>query len=62
MWRVWGRREVIAEYWWGNVKERGHLEDVWVDGRILKYILKKQDRVSWTEFIRLMLGTNGVLM
>jgi hypothetical protein len=31
-------------FWWGNLKERYHLEDIDVDGRIiLKYIFKKWD-------------------
>jgi hypothetical protein len=34
MWHLWGRREVHAEFWWGNVMERDHLEDQDVDGRI----------------------------
>ena len=28
-------------FWWGNLMERGHLEDLGVDGRILKLIFKK---------------------
>ena len=36
IWHVWGRSEVNAAFWWGNVKERDHLEDVRVDGMISK--------------------------
>jgi hypothetical protein len=39
---VYGTEEVHTEFWWGNPKERDHLEDLGVDGRmILKWILKK---------------------
>jgi len=33
-----GRGEVYTGLWWGNLRERGHLEDAGADGRI---ILKK---------------------
>jgi hypothetical protein len=29
-----GRREVYTGFWWGNLRERDHLEDPGVDGRI----------------------------
>jgi hypothetical protein len=29
-----GRGEVYAGFWWGNLRESGHLEDPGVDGRI----------------------------
>jgi hypothetical protein len=36
------RGEVHSEFWWGNLVERDHLEDLGVDGRTtLKGILKK---------------------
>jgi len=42
MWHVWGRGEVHSGLWWGNLRERGHLKDPGVNGRvILKGILKK---------------------
>ena len=38
---------VHTGFWWGDLRERGHLEDLGVDGRlILKRIFKKQDRGS----------------
>jgi len=30
-----GRGEVYTRFWWGNLRERGHLEDPGVDGRII---------------------------
>jgi hypothetical protein len=39
-----GSGEMRTEVWWGNPLERGHLEDLGLDGTIiLKCILKKLD-------------------
>jgi hypothetical protein len=36
---------VNTEVWWGNLRERDHLEDACIDERIiLKWIFKKWDR------------------
>jgi hypothetical protein len=32
---VWGRGEVYTAFWWENLRERDHLEDEGVDGRII---------------------------
>jgi len=29
------RREMPTDFWWGNPKERDHVEDVGVSGRII---------------------------
>jgi hypothetical protein len=38
------RGEVLAGFWWGDVREGDHLKDQSVDGRIiLKWTFKKWD-------------------
>jgi hypothetical protein len=34
-------KEKCTECWWGNVRERDHLEDLSVEGSILKWILQR---------------------
>jgi hypothetical protein len=36
LWIIWGKREVYAEFWCGDLMEKDHLKDLDVDGRILK--------------------------
>jgi hypothetical protein len=39
-----GRREAYTGFWWGNLRERDHLGDPGVDGRIiLRFIFRKWD-------------------
>jgi hypothetical protein len=46
--------------WWGNLRERDHLEDLDVEGRIiLKWIFKKWANGTLTGFIWLRIGTIG---
>jgi hypothetical protein len=41
-------------FWWGNLKERDHFEDLGLNGRmILNCILKKEDGRARTGFIQL---------
>jgi hypothetical protein len=32
---VWGKREVHAGFWWGDLREGDYLGDPGVDGRII---------------------------
>jgi len=42
MYQVWRRGETYTVLWWGNRRERDHLEDLDVDEKIiLKWILRK---------------------
>jgi hypothetical protein len=41
---VWGRLEAYIGLWWGNLRERDHLGDPDLDGRIiLRWIFNKWD-------------------
>jgi len=59
--------EVYTWFWWGNLRERDHLEDLGIYGTRLKWIFRKkdgggmdwinlaQDRDRWRELV------NGVM-
>jgi hypothetical protein len=54
------RTEAYAGYWWESLRERHHLEDAGVDGRItLRWILRKWDVGIWTGSSWLRIGTSG---
>jgi len=60
MQRVWGTGEAYTGFWWGNVKERDHMGDPHVDGKIiLRWIFRKWDVVVWTGSSCLGIGTGG---
>ena len=35
MQQEWARGEVYAGFWWGNLREREHLKEPGVDGRMI---------------------------
>jgi hypothetical protein len=37
----------MGRVWWGDLKERGHMEDLTISGKkILKFIIKRRDEKS----------------
>jgi len=55
----WG--EVHTGFWWGNLRERGPLEDLGLDWDNTKKNFKKLDG-AWTGFIWLRIGTGDGLL
>jgi hypothetical protein len=52
--------EVYAGFWWGNLRERDHLEDPGVDWRIiLSWIFRNWNVGVWTGSSWLRIGTGG---
>jgi hypothetical protein len=54
---------VRTEFWRGDLRDRDHLEDLGIDGRIiLKWILKKWNGGAGTVVVWLRIGTGGGLL
>jgi hypothetical protein len=45
---VWERREIYTGFWWVNVKERDHSEDLELDGKIILILERGGDGMDWT--------------
>jgi hypothetical protein len=55
-----GVRRVANRFRWGDLRERNHLEDPGIDGKIiLTWMLGKWDGWAWTGLIWLKIGTVG---
>jgi hypothetical protein len=60
MWHVWGTGEVHRGFWWGDLREGIHLEDLGIYIRIiLKWIFKTWDGEAWAGLLWLKIGTGG---
>ena len=47
-------------FWWGNLKEKDHLEESGIDGMIiLRWIFRKKNVGAWTGSSWLRIGTCG---
>ena len=58
-----GRGEVYTGFWWGNLRERDHLEDLGVDKKIiLRWIFRKGDGVAQAALIWLSIRAGGGLL
>jgi hypothetical protein len=57
MWHVWNIGETQTGVWWGDLRERGHLEDVALDWRIIiKCTFNKWDGKASIGLIWLRIG------
>jgi len=60
MWHALEIGEVHTEFWWDNLRERDHLEDLDLDGRVIfKWIFRKWDPGVWTGFLWIRIRTGG---
>jgi len=57
---MYGGGETYMGFGWGNLRERDHLENPGIDGRIiLRWIFRKWDLGAWTGSSWLRIGTGG---
>jgi hypothetical protein len=63
MWHVYGIGEVHTGFWWGDLSNGDHLEDLGIDRRIIsKWIFKKWDGEAWTGLLWLRIVTGGTCL
>jgi hypothetical protein len=59
MWHVWERVEICTGCWWGKLRERYHLENPDIDGKIiLRWFIRKWDVQEWPGLSWLRIGTS----
>jgi hypothetical protein len=54
-----GERRHAYRIWWGNLREKDHMEDPGIDGKIM---FRKWDGATWTGLIWLRIGTGDGLL
>jgi hypothetical protein len=60
MWQVWEKVDFHTGFWWRDQRERDHLEDLGVVGRImLKCAFKMWNGKEWIGLIWLRIGIGG---
>jgi len=58
-----GRGEAYTGFWWENLRERNHLGDPGVDGRIiLRWIFRKWNVKVWIQSVWLRVVAGGGLL
>jgi len=58
-----GERRGTYKFWWGTLREREHLEDPGIDGRIiLRWIFRMWDEGAWAGLIWLRIRRGGRLL
>jgi hypothetical protein len=63
MWHAWERGEMCRGFWWESPKEREHLKDQFVDGRIgSKWTLGRLVGGLWSGFSWLRIVNGGGLL
>jgi hypothetical protein len=63
MWHRWEKREKSRIFWWESSKEKDHLEDRDIDGRMeSECILWRLAGFMWIGFNWLRIGTGGELL
>jgi hypothetical protein len=63
MWHAWEREETYAGFWWESPKEKDHLKDQGVDGKVgSKRTLGRLVGGVWSGFNWLRIGTVGGLL
>jgi hypothetical protein len=64
MWHAWDSEETCTGFWWESPKEKGHLEDRGVDGRMgSEWTLGRLvGGGAWSGFTWLRIGNAGGLL